>query len=61
MKALSIAHSLSLLIAFFLMIICPLDPSLVPEGHFPPCLMFLPLLWGLFLDILKLIEDKADH
>ena len=43
------------------MIICPLDPSLVPEGHFPPCLMFLPLLWGLFLDVLKLIEDKADH
>lgn len=45
------------------MIIGPLDSSLVLKDDFLPSLMFLPLIWfkGLFLEVLKLIRDKADH
>ena len=63
MKVLSIGHSLTLLIAFSPMIICPLDSSLVLTHNFPPSLMLLPLIWfkGGFLEVLKLIGDNADH
>lgn len=63
MKVLSIAQSLILLIAFPPMIICPLDSSLVLTDHFLPSLMFLSFIWfkGVFLEVLKLIGDKADH
>lgn len=45
------------------MIICPLDSSPVLKDDFLPSLMFLPLTWfkGLFLEVLKLIGNKAEH
>lgn len=57
------AHRLISLIALFLngYLSIRLEPG--SKRRFPASLMFLPLTWfkGLFLEVLKLMGDKAEH